>query len=45
MNETQSMETQMKEDILLDHMNQVSRQLVIWFWNLSHISMSMQTLT
>ena len=33
LNETQSMGTQMKEDTLLDHLKQVSRQLVVCFWN------------
>ena len=33
LNETQSMGTQMKEDTLLDHLKQVSRQLVVYFWN------------
>ena len=33
LNETQSMGTQMKEGILLDHLKQVSRQLVVRFWN------------
>ena len=46
---TQSMEAQMKEDTLLDHLNQVSRQLVTCYTNLLElqpydISMSMQTL-
>ena len=39
------MGTQMKEDILLDHLNQVSGESVIQLWNQSHQSMTMQILT
>ena len=34
----------MKEDTLLDHLNQVSRQSDKWYWNHNLLSVTMQTL-